>query len=57
MIFLDADQSIPDVLVYSEDDSYSEDSEDFDDALTNHWVWLNPHGFILNAGPHATEFS
>ena len=33
MIFLDADQSIPDVLVYSEDDSYSEDSEDFDDAL------------------------
>ena len=57
----DPNQSIPDALLASsEEESYSEDSEDshfFDDAL-NHWVWLNQYGFTMNAGPHTsnTEF-
>ena len=57
----DPNQSIPDsLLASSEEESYSEDSEDshfFDDAL-NHWVWLNQYGFTMNAGPHTsnTEF-
>ena len=54
----DPNQSIPDsLLASSEEESYSEDSHFFDDAL-NHWVWLNQYGFTMNAGPHTgnTEF-
>ena len=51
----DPNQSIPDsLLASSEEESYSEDSHFFDDAL-NHWVWLNQYGFTMNAGPHCTS--